>query len=89
MKRLARETMQESGQVVAQAMQGLPEGAAVQMTGMHNQKRTVQRVRQQANPIPRQPNSIAELDIPPHLTILPNGEQFLLHDSGQDAGNNR
>ncbi len=67
----------------------LDAAAASQMPSVPNMKRTVERTRMQANGPGRQPTTLAELEIPDNLTRMDNGDEFLLYDSGQAAGNDR
>jgi len=52
-------------------------------------KRTVQRARQQAKNVPACPNSLAELQVPEEYRRTSAGQDFLLHDSGPDDGDQR
>ncbi len=90
MKRLARETENTTRDIVATATNHLPPAAAVKMPGLSCLKQTTRREKNRANPIQlRQPASLQDLDIPDDLVQLPNGERFLLFDSGPEAGNRR
>ncbi len=89
MRNEARETNNDTRDVVANATNDLPPEAAVNMPTLLCLKTTVRRVRQRENPQRRQPDSLAELDLPYDVTHFENGENFLIHDSGAAAGKNR
>ena len=89
MKRQARETQIDTGEVVANATNNLPPIAAVNMPSLQSLRKTVRNIRQLENPQRRQPGNLAELELPDDVTHFDNGESFLLHDSGPQAGNNR
>jgi hypothetical protein len=52
-------------------------------------KRTIQRKRTNKEAFPRLPTSLNDLVIPEHTTLLENGENFLMKDTGVAAGANR
>ncbi len=90
MKRLARETENSTRDIVATATNHLPPAAAVKMPGVRCLKQTTRREKNRAHPIQLlQPANLSELVIPDDLVQLPNGESFLLFDSGPEAGNRR
>ena len=84
----ARETRDRTADIINGATGGLPEAVSVQMPSRPNLKRTVQRIRQDGD-IPPQPRTLAELDIPDDFLRLQNGDQFVMHDSGPETGNER
>ncbi len=75
--------------MVGNATSHLPPVVAANMPTQYNLKKTVQRVRHAMNPAPAAPTSLAELEIPDDLTVLEDGTQFLLHDSGPETGQER
>ncbi len=89
MRHLSRETREDPREVIAAATNHLPEAAANKMPNVPNMKRTVQRIRMRHNGPARQPATLADLVIPDNLAQFDDGEQFLIHDSGAEDGNQR
>ncbi len=91
LKQLARDQPYlDSRTLIGQAVNDLPAFAAVKMPSMQSMKKTVQRTQRLHDPIGlAQPLSLDQLDLPDDFVELPNGERFLLHDSGPETGNDR
>ncbi len=91
LKRLARDRRHETRNVIGEAVNNLPAFAAVKMPTMQSMKKTVQRTQRLHDPFGNlvQPETLDQLVLPDALLQLSNGENFLLHDNGQDAGVNR
>lgn len=69
-------------QIVVASTSNLSIAVKGQMPSVACLKRTVQRLRQQENGAPPNPNSLEDLEIPDRYRLTDAGEQFLLWDSG-------
>ena len=75
-------TQETTQTIIAVTTTNIPDPSAAQLPSKSCLKRTVQRKRNQYRNCPVQPADLLSLNIPEEYTVLPNGIQFLLHDSG-------
>lgn len=78
----AVETEETPQQILGREMQNLSEGASVQMVPIKHLRRQVRRKRQVIHAPQPLPNDRATIELPDVYKKLPNGENFLLFDSG-------
>jgi hypothetical protein len=93
LKARAVESQDATGRVVAAAVADLTVAGQGQLPPLNHLKRNVQRVRVGNMAAPPNPDSLADLQIPPAYATyerLPGvAENFLLFDSGPETGDNR
>ena len=83
----AATTQEPTQTIIAETTTNIPDSSSAQLPSKSCLKRTIQRKRNQHANCPPQPSDLLSLNIPVEYTFLPNGTDFLLHDSG--PGHNR
>ena len=86
-KRRAEETDETAQQILGHELQVISQQAAVQMASIPTIRRAIRSAKQEKNAVYPLPTS-RNFTIPDEYKTLPNGEDFLLHDS-ENADSNR
>eukprot|EP00117_Sycon_ciliatum_P025468 scpid79211/ scgid21132/ len=89
MVKRSRETMDSSHQIVSGSLSTVSRTAACQLPSQKSLKRALQRERVRASNAPANPGTLAELLLPEAFQTTKAGEEFVLHDSGPEAGDIR
>ena len=76
------ETEETPQQILGREMQNLIEGASVQMVPIQHLRRQIRRQRQAIHAPQPLPTNRSTVELPDDYKKLPNGENFLLFDSG-------
>ena len=89
MKRKASESQEATHSILTASIGELNEQTAVHLPKINSLKRTIVRSRNKAENVPPEPLSLQHLEIAECYTKTKKGQQFLLHDSGSESGNQR